>query len=132
MKKPLKIIGIVMASILAIGIVIIGGYKIMQKVEHDQMVKIVKSDEVQMVIEKRLRIIDSKAFTSEGVIQSYEVDYNSVKHNPMGGIMVKIYVNHKKENLVTLTLVKETTDNKIHMGSSSVSKELRETIENNE
>lgn len=85
MKKPLKIIGIVMASILAIGIVIIGGYKIMQKVEHDQMVKIVKSDEVQMVIEKRLRIIDSKAFTSEGVIQSYEVDYNSVKHNPMGG-----------------------------------------------
>lgn len=132
MKKPLKIIGIVMASILAIGIVIIGGYKIMQKVEHDQMVKIVKSDEVQMVIEKRLRIIDSKAFTSEGVIQSYEVDYNSVKHNPMGGIMVKIYVNHKKENLVTLTLVKETTDNRIHMGSSSVSKELRETIENNE
>lgn len=132
MKKPLKIIGIVMASILAIGIVIIGGYKIMQKVEHDQMVKIVKSDEVQMVIEKRLRIIDSKAFTSEGVIQSYEVDYNSVKHNPMGGIMVKIYVNHKKENLVTLTLVKETTDNKIHTGSSSVSKELRETIENNE
>ncbi|MGT2779211.1 DUF1310 family protein [Streptococcus intermedius] len=132
MKKPLKIIGIVMASILAIGIVIIGGYKIMQKVEHDQMVKIVKSDEVQMVIEKRLRIIDSKAFTSEGVIQSYEVDYNSVKHNPMGGIMVKIYVNHKKENLVTLTLVKETTDNRIHMGSSSVSKELRDTIENNE
>ena len=132
MNKAIKIVGIVMAIILAIGILIIGGYKVMQKVEYDQMVKIVKSDEVQMVIEKRLRTIDSKAFTSEGVIQSYEVDYNSVKHNPMGGIMVKIYVNHKKENLVTLTLVKETTDNRIHMGSSSVSKELRETIENNE
>ena len=132
MNKVIKIVGIVMAIILAIGILIIGGYKVMQKVEYDQMVKIVKSDEVQMVIEKRLRTIDSKAFTSEGVIQLYEVDYNSVKHNPMGGIMVKIYVNHKKENLVTLTLVKETTDNRIHMGSSSVSKELRETIENNE
>ena len=132
MNKVIKIVGIVMASVLAIGILIIGGYKVMQKVEYDQMVKIVKSDEVQMVIEKRLRTIDSKAFTSEGVIQLYEVDYNSVKHNPMGGIMVKIYVNHKKENLVTLTLVKETTDNRIHMGSSSVSKELRETIENNE
>ena len=132
MNTTLKIVGIVMAIILAIGILIIGGYKVMQKVEYDQMVKIVKSDEVQMVIEKRLRTIDSKAFTSEGVIQLYEVDYNSVKHNPMGGIMVKIYVNHKKENLVTLTLVKETTDNRIHMGSSSVSKELRETIENNE
>ena len=46
--------------------------------------------------------------------------------------MVKIYVNHKKENSVTITLVKEITDNRIHMGSSSVSKELRETIENNE
>ena len=85
MNKAIKIVGIVIASILAIGIVIIGGYKMMQKVEQDQMVKIVKSDEVQMVIEKRLRTIDSKAFTSEGVIQSYKVDYNSVKHNPMGG-----------------------------------------------
>ena len=132
MSKTMKIVGMVIASILTVGIVIIGGYTIMQKVEQDQMVKIVKSDEVQMVIEKRLRTIDSKAFTSEGVIQSYKVDYNSVKHNPMGGIMVKIYVNHKKENSVTITLVKETTDNRIHMGSSSVSKELREIIENNE
>ncbi|RSJ12436.1 DUF1310 domain-containing protein [Streptococcus intermedius] len=85
MNTTLKIVGIVMASVLAIGILIIGGYKVMQKVEYDQMVKIVKSDEVQMVIEKRLRTIDSKAFTSEGVIQSYEVDYNYVKHNPWGG-----------------------------------------------
>ena len=85
MNTTLKIVGIVMASVLAIGILIIGGYKVMQKVEYDQMVKIVKSDEVQMVIEKRLRTIDSKAFTSEGVIQSYEVDYNSVKHNPWWG-----------------------------------------------
>ena len=72
MNTTLKIVGIVMASVLAIGILIIGGYKVMQKVEYDQMVKIVKSDEVQMVIEKRLRTIDSKA-------------YNSVKHNPWGG-----------------------------------------------
>ena len=132
MKKSLKIISVVLISILAVTVLAIGGYKVMKQMEHNEMMKIVKSDEVQMVIEKRLRTIDSKAFTLEGVIQSYEVDYNSVKHNPMGGIMVKIYVNHKKENLVTLTLVKETIDNRIHMGSSSVSKELRETIENNE
>lgn len=45
MNKAIKIVGIVIASILAVGIVIIGGYKMMQKVEQDQMVKVVKSEE---------------------------------------------------------------------------------------
>lgn len=35
MNKAIKIVGIVIASILAVGIVIIGGYKMMQKVEQD-------------------------------------------------------------------------------------------------
>ena len=40
---------------------------------------------------------DPKAFTEEGIIKSYEIDYNSVEHNPMGGFTVTTYMNNDKE-----------------------------------
>lgn len=65
MNKAIKIVGIVIASILAVGIVIIGGYKMMQKVEQDQMVKVVKSEEVKKIIENKLKYLDSDALTKK-------------------------------------------------------------------
>ena len=61
--KPLKIVGIVLASLLVIVGLSIGGYKVMQKVEHDEMVRIVESEEVKEIIEHYLNYIDGKAFT---------------------------------------------------------------------
>ena len=53
MKKPLKITGVVLISILAVTALAIGGYKVMKQIEHNEMVKIVKSEEVKTLIEKR-------------------------------------------------------------------------------
>ena len=44
--KSLKIIGITLASLLIIVGLSVGGYKVMKKVEHDEMVRIVKGEEV--------------------------------------------------------------------------------------
>ena len=60
--KSLKIIGIILASLLVIVGLSIGGYKVMKKVEHDEMVKIVESEEVKEIIEDYLNYIDGKAF----------------------------------------------------------------------
>lgn len=87
--KPLKIVGIILASLLVIVGLSIGGYKVMKKVEHDEMVRIVKSDEVKKIIENKLKYLDSEALTKEGTIKSYEIDIDSIKHNPMGGLILK-------------------------------------------
>ena len=85
-----------MASVLAVGMLIIGGYKVMKQIEHNEMVKIVKSEEAEKIFKNRLKRIDSKAFEQDGNIKTYKINYESVTHNPMGGIMVSIYVNDNK------------------------------------
>ncbi|WP_153057006.1 DUF1310 family protein, partial [Streptococcus suis] len=55
MKTIVKIlVGILIA--IAIGI---GGFKLMQKIEHDQMVEIVKSEEAQEVFGRTIKNLDS-------------------------------------------------------------------------
>ena len=92
MKKKLLVV---------IGIIIIGiGGKVMldNKKQEDRMIKIVNSQEAKEVFENGLKVLDSKAFTEEGIIKSYEIDEKSIKHNPMGGINVTLFAN-KKSNL---------------------------------
>lgn len=52
----------------------------------EEMMEVVKSDEAKKVLEEGLKNLDPKALTSEGVIQTYKLDYESIKHNPMGGL----------------------------------------------
>ncbi|HEM5035167.1 TPA: DUF1310 family protein [Streptococcus suis] len=89
MKIVVKIlVGILIA--IAIGI---GGFKLMQKIEHDQMVEIVKSEEVRGIIEKTLVNEDPQALTQNGLIKSYKIDYSTIRKNPMGGIMFNVIIN---------------------------------------
>ncbi|EFI84281.1 Protein of uncharacterised function (DUF1310) [Listeria grayi] len=93
MKKfLLYAIGIVLLLILVIG----GKIYMDHKKMNEDMLKVVKSDEAKEVFEDGLRNIDSKSLTSEGVIKSYKIDYSSIDHNPMGGIMVTLIINNDK------------------------------------
>ncbi|ALF27357.1 hypothetical protein RN88_02200 [Streptococcus intermedius] len=124
MSKTMKIVGMVIASILTVGIVIIGGYTIMQKAEQDQMVKVIKSEEARKVYEEQLKFIDSTALTEKGIIQSYKI--KSFEHNPMGGIIVYLYVNNNKKYKVTVFLGKN--QNKIEGEGGSWSPELDKLV----
>lgn len=74
---------------------------------HDEMVRVVKSGQAKREIEIGLKNLDSKALTSEGIIKSYEIDYESIKHNPMGGVMYTVVVNQDKELTVEFDINKD-------------------------
>ncbi|HEM6205413.1 TPA: DUF1310 family protein [Streptococcus suis] len=89
MKTVIKIlVGVIVA--IALGI---GGFKLMQKIEHDQMVEIVKSEEVRKIIERTLVNEHPQALTQNGLIKSYKIDYSTIRKNPMGGIMFNVIIN---------------------------------------
>ena len=126
--RLLKIIGIVLASLLVIVGLSVGGYKVMQKVEHDEMARIVKSEEVKKIVENKLKYLDSEALTKEGTIKSYEIDIDSIKHNPMGGIDFKVYVNSDKKLRVMYGLEKDSTTGKIEYSGGGYSAQLAELL----
>ena len=123
-----KIISIIMVVFL------IGGCsKMTGTPSKEEMIKVVKSEEGKKIIEEGLKNIEKDALTEKGVIKSYEVDYDSVKHNPMGGIMFDIYINNDKELYIRKTLVKGI-DGNLTSGGGGYSSKLDRLLErlNNE
>ena len=128
MKKIISIIIAVMVVFL------IGGCsKMTGTPSKEEMIKVVKSEEAKKAIEDGLKSLDKDALTERGIIKSYEVDYDSVKHNPMGGIMFDIYINNDKELYIRKTLVKGI-DGNLTSGGGGYSSKLDRLLEklNNE
>ncbi|EFW5975681.1 DUF1310 family protein, partial [Listeria monocytogenes] len=75
--------------ILAITVITIFGLGVKFYMDEEklnkEMMNVVYSDEAKQVFEKRLTNLDAKAFTKEGIIQSYEINEESIERNPMGG-----------------------------------------------
>ena len=111
--KPLKIVGIILASLLVIVGLSIGGYKVMKQAEHDEMVRIVESEEVKKIIEDNLKLRHKGALEDGNVIQNYDIDINSIFHSPMGGIKFKIYINNDEELYVFFTINKDRSSGKL-------------------
>ena len=126
-----KIISIIIALMV---VFLIGGCsKMTGTPSKEEMTKVVKSEEGKKIIEEGLKNIEKDALTEKGVIKSYEVDYDSVKHNPMGGIMFDIYINNDKELYIRKTLVKGI-DGNLTSGGGGYSSKLDRLLEklNNE
>ena len=64
---------------------------------NQEMQRVVKSERAKELIEEVIKEQDPKAFNDGGIVKSYEVDYDSVKHNPMGGFSVLVYINGDEE-----------------------------------
>ncbi|WP_287710337.1 DUF1310 family protein [Barnesiella sp.] len=116
-------------------IIILGGKLYMdEKQLQKEMVTVVKSDEAKKVFEEGLRNLDPNALTPKGVIQSYEIDYDSIRHNPMGGIMFTAYFNGDAQLYINDSLNKY--NNSLESGGSALSpklsKLLKERTEENE
>lgn len=95
-----KIILLVLMTVLILCLGIGAKMYMDSKKLHEEMMVVVKSEEAKQVFEKGLYNLDPKAFTPEGIIQSYEIDFNSINHNPMGGINVTLVINNDN-NLTT-------------------------------
>ncbi|MDK8091800.1 DUF1310 family protein [Streptococcus intermedius] len=118
MKKVLLILGAVLLGI----VLVIGGCKVQEKSQKEQMLEIVKSDEAKEVYRSDLKYIDSNAFTTKGIIQSYKI--KSFESNPMGGIIVYLYVNNNEDYTVSVFLHKNQQTGKLESGGGSWSQKL--------
>ncbi|HHQ1132777.1 TPA: DUF1310 family protein, partial [Listeria innocua] len=78
MKKRWIILGITVMIIFGLGV----KFYMDEEKLNKEMEKVIYSDEAKQVFEKRLTNLDAKAFTKEGIIQSYEIDEGSIESNP--------------------------------------------------
>ena len=117
MKKVL--IGI-LTTIAIIATMIIG------KIQMDKyrVKSIMHGEEGKAAIENMLKIMDEKAFTSEGKIKSYKIDEDYTHKNPMGGLIVRVIINDDPELDVETTLNKYPSRGKLEHGVMSVSPKL--------
>ena len=93
MKQKHKIILSVVS--LFVAVCLGGGIYLTHKNQefHNEMTRIVHSEEVRKMILEALKEEDPNALTDKGKIRSYKIDDSSIKHNPMGGIMFNIIIN---------------------------------------
>ena len=124
MKKMIKVL---LALFVVVGLVV-GGYTIMGIVRNNEMVHIVKSDEVKEIVENFLRYLDNDALTDKGKIISYQIDEQSIEHNPMGGIMFTVILNDDSELYVRMTLEKNHETGKIQRSGGGYAKKVKDLV----
>ena len=124
-----KIIKGIVAVLILIGLVI-GGIKIMQQVQYYEMIQTVKSEEVKNIIEHNLKLRHASALESGDVIQSYQIDVDSIEHSPMGGIIFKVYINNDKQLYVHFLINKDLNSGKLVHEGGGTSQKFRELITN--
>lgn len=116
---------VIATLLLGVAIVFIA-FKAIGYTEQMKMSSIVNGEEAREVYEKDLKYIDKDAFTPNGVIQSYKI--SSFEKNPMGGIIVYLFVNDHKEYTVSVFLEKLNSDGKLMSGGGSWSPQLEQLI----
>jgi len=119
-----------LAGLLVVVGLVIGGMKIMQQVQYNEMVNTVKSEEVQNIIEDNLKLRHAGALESGDVIQSYQIDMDSIKHSPMGGIIFKVYINNDKQLYVHFLINKDLNSGKLVNQGGGTSEKFSELMRN--
>ena len=120
----------VMLGVVAVIVLIIGGFVTLNLVKKHEMITLVQSMQVRESIENQLKDLDNKALEEGGVIQSYEIDVESIQHNPMGGIHFKIYLNSDKKLSMSFRLTKNLNTGQFKNSSMGYSKEVSNLIKN--
>ena len=129
MKQKRKI-GRYIFGVLLLGVLVWGGLLVKNHLDfQNEMVQIVHSKEVEKIIEEELKELDPNALTPKGKIQSYEIDDETIEHNPMGGIMFRIIINGDKEITENFGLRKDSKDAPIEQVGVRKSIEFQDLVE---
>ena len=119
-----KIVIRILTVIAVIAMLIIG------KIQMDKyrVKSIMHGEEGKAAIENMLKIMDEKAFTSEGKIRSYKIDEGYTHKNPMGGLIVRVIINDDPELDVETTLNKYPSRGKLEHGVIITSEKLSKLV----
>ncbi len=127
--KPKRKIGRYIFGVLLLGVLVWGGLLVKNHLDfQNEMVRIVHSQEVKKLIVDDLKQEDPDAFTENGKIQSYEIDDETIEHNPMGGIMFHVILNSDEKLVVYYTLQKDSRTGKIEYSGGGYTEEVAELI----
>ena len=127
--KPKRKIGRYIFGVLLLGVLLWGGLLVKNHLDFQhEMVQIVHSKEVEKLIEEEPKATDPDALTPKGKIQSYEINDETIEHNPMGGIMFEVTINGNKEITGSMGLRKSSEDGPIRSVGMSESTELQNLI----
>ena len=118
MKKVLVLVT------LLLGIGIIAGC--MNTPSKEKMNEELQKPEVAAVIEENLKNLDNNAFTENGKIKSYEIDYYQTYYNPMGGIGFYIIINGDEALSIKTTQMYD--NDKYRLATVALSKDLSKLI----
>ncbi|EAC7955474.1 DUF1310 family protein [Listeria monocytogenes] len=121
-KRWVIVLGITVMTIFGLGV----KFYMDEEKLNTEMMNVVCSNEAKEVFNDDIKLIDTKAFTKEGLIQSYEVDKESIEPNPMGGIIVALVIN--KDPALKLTYTLKKNNEELKSGGASISKELRKQL----
>ncbi|ECB9805013.1 DUF1310 family protein [Listeria monocytogenes] len=121
-KRWIIVLGMTVITILGLGV----KFYMDEEKLNKEMINIVYSGEAKNAFYPDLKDLDTKAFTEEGVIQSYEIDEKSINHNPMGGINVTVIINENPELYIKYTLDK--FNGKLECGSASIAGKLSKLL----
>ena len=97
-----------------------------QSAKKQEMIQIAESKKAKDVIENLLRQEDPNALTDKGIIKSYKINENSLKYNPMGGLIIKV-INDDNNLTITTTLTEES-DGKFEQNGYVISGELSDKL----
>ena len=96
--------------------------------EKEEMIQIVESKKMKKTLENFLKSLDSKALTSEGKIKSYEIQKDQLEYNPMGGIMIQMFINGDKNISLSVTVVEDSTTGNYEIATNSRSPKLSDLL----
>ena len=129
MKQKHKIILSVVSLFLALCLV--GGIYLTHKNQefHNEMTRIVHSEEVRKMILEALKEEDPNALTDKGKIRSYKIDDASIRHNPMGGIMFHVIINDDSDAVFKFGIRKYSQDGRMSLVGGSLTEKLQQLLE---
>ena len=129
MKQKHKIILSVVSLFLALCLV--GGIYLTHKNQefHNEMTRIVHSEEVRKMILEALKEEDPNALTDKGKIRSYKIDDASIRHNPMGGIMFHVIINDDSDAIFKFGIRKYGEDGRMSLVGGSLTEKLQQLLE---
>ena len=122
-----KLAKVLLGLLVVVG-VIVGSYKIMEVIQNNEMNHIVKSEETKEIVENYLKYLDADALTDKGKIVSYQIDEQSIEHNPMGGIMFTVFLNDDSELYVRMTLEKYHETGEIQQSGGGYAKKVKDLV----
>lgn len=124
-----KIFVIFLTIITLSSAMFLGGCSIVKsQSEKEEMIQIVESQKSKKLIEEMLRKKDPEALTEKGIIKKYTINEKNLKYNPMGGIMIQMFINEDKNLSLSVTVVEDSTTGNYEIATNSRSRKLSDLL----